>query len=258
MLFLLNPNHHRLIISASVLLLTAQAGFAELELKSLNSVAESAVAKRKYGPYVGVSVGESLGQEGTVRIGSRTLPLDDSDGSASVSIEVGKSWKMKRLPVQASVEAEGTFMATSLSGSVDPTGLAAADVAQYEADMNSLFFTLNGSLALDLYRYRARIGKVLAGFRPYVGAGLGGGQVWFRNASARSASQVGGGAVAPNASPFAMDEFISGWNWFAGVEWTWKDKYSVFLEYRDFHFGDLDNLTDYATDGYLVGFRYRY
>ncbi|HYF35702.1 MAG TPA: outer membrane beta-barrel protein, partial [Prosthecobacter sp.] len=156
------------------------------------------------------------------------------------------------------VEFEGTFMATNLQGSVPTGGLAASDVAQYEADMNSLFFMLNGSFALDLYRYRARIGKVLAGFRPYVGAGLGGGQVWYRNASALSASQLSGGAVAPSSTPFSIDEFINAWNWYAGVEWTWQDRYSVFMEYRDFHFGDLDDMTGYSTDGYLVGFRYRY
>jgi hypothetical protein len=45
---------------------------------------------------------------------------------------------------------------------------------------------------------------------------------------------------------------------YAGVEWTWKDQYAVFAEYRDTHFGDMEDLTGYATDGYLVGFRYRY
>ncbi len=240
------------------LLATLSAFSAELELKSLGDAADGAKAKRKYGPYVGVSVGESFGQEGNVRIGSNSFPLDDVNGSAIFSIEVGKSWKMKRLPVMASVDVEGTFMSTSLSGSIPTAALAPSDVASYEADMNSLFFTLNGTLALDLYRYRSRIGKVAAGFRPYIGGGLGGGQVWYRNATARSASQTTGGTVAPSSVPFSVDEFINAWNWYAGVEWTWQDKYSVFLEYRDFSFGDLENMTDFSTDGYLVGFRYRY
>jgi len=122
----------------------------------------------------------------------------------------------------------------------DKTGLALAD-------MNSLMFTLNGTLALDLYRYRARIGKFAAGFRPYIGGGLGGGQTWFLNPATTGANAL-----------FTMDEFINTWNWYAGVEWTWKDQYSVFAEYRDTHFGDMEDLTGYATDGYLVGFRYRY
>jgi hypothetical protein len=32
----------------------------------------------------------------------------------------------------------------------------------------------------------------------------------------------------------------------------------VFAEYRKTYFGDLDNLRNFRTDGYLVGFRYRY
>ncbi len=245
-----------LLTAASFCALTAQA---ELELKSVALDGQGVAVKRKYGPYVGVSAGEALGQKGRVSAGGRgNLSLNDSEGSAIFSIEVGKSWKMKKLPLQASVDVEGTFMSTNLQGKSNTAGLAADDVAEYEADMNSLFFTVNGSIALDLYRYRARIGKVLAGFRPYVGAGLGGGQVWYRNATSRSASQVNGGTTAPSSTPFSIDEFTHAWNWYAGLEWTWKDQYSIFAEYRDFHLGDLEDMKDYSTSGYLVGFRYRY
>jgi outer membrane protein W len=205
-----------------------------LELKSLGDAASGQV-KRKYGPYVGVGIGETLGQEGNLRGGGR---IRSEEGAAIFSLEVGKSWKLKRVPLMFSVDAEGTFMSTTLSDA--KTGLALAD-------MNSLMFTLNGTLALDLYRYRARIGKFAAGFRPYIGGGLGGGQTWFLNPAATGANAL-----------FSMDEFINTWNWYAGVEWTWKDQYSVFAEYRDTHFGDMEDLTGYATDGYLVGFRYRY
>ena len=238
------------------------ASAAELELKSLGG--ETAV-KRKYGPYVGVSVGESFGHEGKVKVEDRNFKLDDSDGSAILSVEVGKSWKMKRVPLMASVDVEGTFMSTELSGRSADAKLAAGgtrlatDTVAYRADMNSLFFNLNGTFALDLYRYRARIGKVAAGFRPYIGAGFGGGQVWYRNATAQSRAQFNKtGNDSASSTPFSVDEFINSWNWYAGVEWTWKDQYSIFVEYRDFHFGELEELTNYATDGYLVGFRYRY
>jgi len=248
-----------LLIPALLSTLALQA--ADLELKSLGDAAEDAKTKRKYGPYVGMAAGASFGQSGEVTIGGRSFPLNDVDGSAMVSIEVGKSWKMKRLPIQGSVDFKGTYMATNLQGTIGNFNGAPAtgDVVSYEADMNSLMFTLNASLALDLYRYRARIGKFFAGFRPYVGAGLGGGQVWYRNAVARSDSQVNhGGALPPTSNPFAVDEFINAWNWYAGVEWTLKDQYSVFFEYRDTNFGDLEELTGYSTDGYLLGFRYRY
>lgn len=206
---------------------------ADLELKSLGDAAEGQTAKRKYGPYVGVSFGETLSQSGTLRTGGN---LKDEDGAAIFSIEVGKAWKWKRLPLMTSIDVEGTFMSTTLTGDT------------VEADMNSLFFNLNGTLAVDLYRYRARIGKFAAGFRPYIGGGFGGGQVWFRNAT----------STDPTANPFSIDEFVNSWNWYAGIEWTWKDQYSIFAEYRDFHIGDLEDLRGFNTDGYLVGFRYRY
>lgn len=232
----------RLRLLLLTLFSTAALQAADLELKSLGDAA-TGQAKRKYGPYVGVSVGESLGQSGKVKFGGQNYSLNNDDGAAIFSIEVGKSWKLKRVPLMVSLDAEGTFMSTSLSG-VSKSGPAAS----YEADMNSLFFNLNGTLALDLYRYRARIGKFAAGFRPYIGGGLGGGQVWYRNAT----------TTGTTATPFTVDEFINSWNWYAGLEWTWKDQYSVFAEYRDFSFGDLEDMTSYGTDGYVLGFRYRY
>jgi len=255
----------RSLVLLTFSLCTLVASAAELELKSLGG-GDGAAQKRKYGPFVGVSVGESFGQSGNVKIGDKKFSLDDSDGAASFSIEVGKSWKMKRFPVMASVDVEGTFMSTELTGrSADANqaagagGRLATDTVAYRADMNSLFFNLNGTLALDLYRYRARIGKFAAGFRPYIGGGLGGGQVWYRNATSKSRAQYNGtGTNAATNTPFSVDEFINSWNWYAGVEWTWKDQYSIFMEYRDFHYGDLEELTNFATDGYLVGFRYRY
>jgi len=244
------------------LLATVGLQAADLDLKSLGDAADGANAKRKYGPYVGISAGESLSQSGSVKSGDRKFSLNDTGGSAIFSIEVGKSWKFKRVPLQFSMDFESTFMQTSLEGQTKDANLpgAAKDAVAYNADMNSLFFNLNGTFALDLYRYRARIGKFAAGFRPYIGGGFGGGQVWYRNAQTQSRSeyQKTPGAVASEASLFTIDEFINSWNWYAGIEWTWKDQYSVFAEYRDFSVGDLDSLTGFNTDGYLVGFRYRY
>ncbi|TDU80831.1 outer membrane protein with beta-barrel domain [Prosthecobacter fusiformis] len=240
-------------------LLQVPANAAELELKSLNSLTDATNQKRKIGPFVSIAVGETLGHTGTTRVGDRNFSLDDADGSAMFSIEVGKSWKAKRIPLQFSLAAEATFTSTTLQGSVPTGSLNPDDLAAYQADMNSLIFSLNGTFALDLYRYRARIGKILGGFKPYVGGGLGGGQVWFRNATGKSADQLTGGTTEPNEQPpFSIDEFINAWNWRAGLEWSWEERYSVFAEYRKSYFGDLDNLRGYGNDGYLVGFRYRY
>jgi opacity protein-like surface antigen len=232
---------------------------AELELKSLGALAEGAKPKRKMGPYVSVMAGETLGQTGTARVGSRAFPVEDIDGSAVFSVEVGRTWDMRRVPVEFSLAAEATFTSTTLQGSVSPAPLANDQIAEYQADMNSLIFSLNSTFALDLHRYRARLGKFWGGFKPYLGGGLGGGQVWFRNATAKSADEVQGGTTLPGeAVPFTIDEFINVWNWRAGLEWTWEERYSVFAEYRKTYFGDLDNLRNFRSDGYLVGFRYRY
>ena len=66
--------------------------------------------------------------------------------------------------------------------------------------------------------------------------------------------------TAPSATayPFAMDDFVNAWQWYAGIEYTWKDKYCLYAEYREFHLGELDELTDFYTKGYALGFRYRY
>lgn len=262
----MHPTTQRFVPAALAVLVfaVATAPAAELELKSLGNLQEASTA-RKYGPYVDVSAGATLGQTGQVSAGGRNFSLDDIDGSAIFSIEVGKSWKMKRLPLMTSVGFEGTFMSTSVSGkSADastPTGgaFAANDLVAYSGDMNSLMFTLNASLSLDLYRYRARMGKILAGFRPYIGAGVGGGQTWFRNVKNQSRAQFQNtGTNAAAQTVFSVDEFINQWHWYAGLEWTWEDRHSAFIEYRDFSFGDLDNLTNFDTNGYVMGYRYRY
>lgn len=236
----------------------APAGAAELELRSLGTPGEGQ-EKRKFGPFVSVMAGETLSQSGQAKVGARNFPVEDIDGSAIFSVEVGKTWNIRRVPVEFSLSAEATFTSTTLQGSVPDANLNADQIAEYQSDMNSLIFSLNGTFALDLYRYRARIGKFWGGFKPYVGGGLGGGQVWFRNSTAKSADQVQGGTTEPGeAVPFSIDEFINVWNWRAGLEWSWEERYSIFAEYRKTYFGDLDDLRGFRNDGYLVGFRYRY
>lgn len=255
------PAHSRISALAALTLLLgclASAGAAELELRSLGAPGEGQ-EKRKFGPFVSVMAGETLSQSGQAKVGARNFPVEDIDGSAIFSVEVGKTWNIRRVPVEFSLSAEATFTSTTLQGSVPDANLNADQIAEYQSDMNSLIFSLNGTFALDLYRYRARIGKFWGGFKPYVGGGLGGGQVWFRNSTAKSADQVQGGTTEPGeAVPFSIDEFINVWNWRAGLEWSWEERYSIFAEYRKTYFGDLDDLRGFRNDGYLVGFRYRY
>jgi hypothetical protein len=55
-----------------------------------------------------------------------------------------------------------------------------------------------------------------------------------------------------------MDQFVNAWQWYGGIEYTWQDKYSLYAEYREFHFGEMDELAEFFTKGYALGFRYRY
>lgn len=272
---------HLLSTAVISLVLAGQAG-AEIELKSLSNLKEGEGTKRKYGPYVGFFYGGTDSQSGDLTVGGLPYKLTDFDHGSTFGIEVGKSWKAKRWPVQASVEFEGSFYSGELGGKA-----SAADIARmyddglqsFKTDLNAVYFMVNGSLALDLYRYRARLGKFISGLRPYVGGGIGGGQLWFRNTVTTSKAQsvatptesapsalgtpTGTGVPATTTAtsstvPFAMDDFVNAWQWYAGIEYTWKDKYCVYAEYREFHLGELDELENFSTKGYALGFRYRY
>lgn len=243
----------------------------EIDLKSIESIKQEG-SKRKYGPYVGMAAGGIYGHEADVLVGGTSaFPLNDFDNGSTYSIEVGHTWRDKKWPVSFSAEFEATFMSTELSGTksaeelsaVDPiTGLpsAGSTLAGYHTDMNAMFFMLNGSIALDMHRYRARVGKFLAGMKPYIGGGIGGGQLWFRNTTTQSKDQLLGTnpLTAADQNPFSIDEFVSAWQWFGGIEYSWKDRYCLYAEYREFHLGETEDMTNYVSKGYAIGFKYRY
>ena len=265
----------------------------EIELKSLNTVQNDPATKKKYGPYVGVFGGANNSQLGNVNIGGFNYSLNDKDNSAVFGFEVGKTWRTKKAPIAFSMDFEGSFMQTELSGALDPEVAAGPrsaipapasvnpllkpaitspgapktpqlpsdnTVAAYTADMNAAFFMINGTVSLDLWRYRARLGKFIAGLRPYIGGGFGGGQIWYRDSYSISLAQAADSTstILPASSPFTIDEFVAAWQWYGGIEYAWQDKYSVFAEYRQFHIGELEGLSDFYTKGYTLGFRYRY
>jgi opacity protein-like surface antigen len=271
----------RLSLLSLLLATTSLLHAGGIELKSLSTVKDGEETKRKYGPYVGFFYGQSDSQQGTLTAGGLPYALGDFNAGSSFGIEVGKSWKAKRWPLMTSMEFEGMYSSGELSGRASEADLARMSedgLASFKTDMNSVMFMVNGQLSLDLYRHRARLGKFLGGLRPYIGAGVGGGQLWFRNTVTTSKAQslAPATALAPAAlgtpsttattavpkaatvTPFAIDRFVSAWQWFGGVEYTWKDKYSFFAEYREFHLGDFEELSDYFNKGYNLGFRYRY
>lgn len=274
---------------ASLLLLAVPAAShaAEIALRPLTSLKDGDASKRKYGPYVSFFGGSITGQQGNVNMFNANYSLNDTQNGSFYGIEVGKSFKAKKWPLMVNLGFQGSFGSTELEGETDEETLALMPdngLAAYHTDMNAVMFMVNGSLSLDLYRYRARLGKFISGMRPYVGAGIGGGQLWYRNTTttskaqkvaadaAAAAAEAGVPAVLPIpgipapaaigtpalAFPFAVDEFVGAWQWFGGVEYTWKDKYCLFAEYRELHLGDVSEITDYLNKGWSMGFRYRY
>jgi hypothetical protein len=292
------PNSANCFIRASLAGAIALLGIGnlsagEIELKSLNTVQNDPATKKKYGPYVGVFGGANSTQNGNVQIGGFDYSLNDKDNAAVFGFEVGKTWRSKKAPIAFSMEFEGSFMQTELSGALDPevangprsatsapptvnpliatvspasgtpsTPTLPSDdtVAAYTADMNAAFFMINGTVSLDLWRYRARLGKFIAGLKPYIGGGFGGGQIWYRDSYTISLAQAADATstVLPANSPFTIDEFVAAWQWYGGIEYAWQDKYSVFAEFRQFYLGEIEGLSDFYTKGYTLGFRYRY
>lgn len=269
-----SPATYRLVCLGQALLLAFSAivHAGEIELKSLNTLKDGSETKKKYGPYVGFYGGKMGDLGGKVSINGLGYGLNKFDDGSIYGIEVGKSWKSKKYPFMLSLEFEASFANSELSGSVDAASQKKTDpltglplygdnaLHSYKTDMNAVYFMVNSQISLDLYRYRARLGKFIGGLRPYVGGGLGGGQLWFRNTVTQSKAQAADplSPIASTANPFAVDDFVNVWHWYGGLEYTWKDKYSIYAEYRDLHYGDLPDVLDLSTSGWVLGYRYRY
>lgn len=207
--------------------------------------------------YVAIKGGTTTGQSGELTIGDDALDLLEYDGAFVFGIEVGYAWRMKRLPFESSLEFEGGFLSSELNGALgaDMLGTAAPeDIIAVQTDLNAAFFMLNGALTLDLWRYRARLGRVITRLRPYIGGGIGGSQLWFRNTETVTADPN----AVPTENPFATDEFVFAYQWFGGLEVMVNEKVSLFGEYRELTFEDFENVTDLKHSGWQLGIRVNY
>ena len=236
----------------------------ELDLKSLKKSEEE--QQSKYGPYVGLFGGQSTGQDASMTIDyiGRSLDYDvsDWDGNFLMGFEIGHSWKTRRF-LEFGLEFEGFFSGTDLQTfangeSGDGTAVQLSDVYQAAADMNFAAFMLNGVVNLDLRKLRPRVGTFISNLRPYVGAGLGGAQVWFRNQRVVTVGDAFGAPTAAASSPFGLDQFVFAYQAFAGLEYQLKEKFSIYAEYRWFHMEKVDVLDEFKTEYFVGGLRYRY
>ncbi len=248
------------VLSFSALCTQSHAG--EVELKSLQPLDS---AKKKYGSYVGVFGGATTSEGGNLELDylGKTLGYDllEDDGNMFVGIEVGYSWKTKYF-LEFGLEFEGIFSSSEVGGFLSDANagvpIALSDVATASADLNYAAFMLNGVVTLDLKKLKPRIGGIVPKIRPYIGGGVGGAQVWFRNQTIQTVGDLAGIPTAPSSSPFAVDEFVFACQLFGGVEIQINDKVAIYGEYRQMRLEKVAELSDFESDIVLGGVHIRY
>ena len=135
-----------------------------------------------------------------------------------------------------------------------PLDIPADGLISFRTDLNAVLFMLNGSVTLDLRRYRARIGPYLSNIRPYLGYGIGGAQLWFRNTESVTKDPT----KQPSVSVFEMDEFVFARQFFAGVEYNVNNRFSIYGEYRKLELEDFGPASNFETESWMAGLRMRY
>ncbi len=234
---------------------TVPAYAEDLDFKELKTIQQ----QKKYGPYVGVFGGTTQSQDYELNIGGNPFVINPNNGGFVGGIEVGYSWKQKKFPLEIGLEFEGFFFATDLEGVIGPTPttpITGGTVVATSTDMFAVAFMGNAWIGLDLWRYRARLGRFIAGWRPYVGAGVGGAQLWFREVVATTSSTVAG--TIPLASPFESDEFVLAYQVFGGVEYRFNDRVALYAEYRRFTIEKTVDISNYVTNIWTAGLKLRY
>lgn len=248
--------------AALIVSLCSLASAAELDLKSLQPVEDK---KKKGGAYVGVFAGSTISQDADMNLQYVGRSLDynvrDHSGDLLVGLEVGYSWKT-RYPVEVGIEFEGFFGSTEINSAVTPAGAAEpprqpSDVATANADMNYVVFMLNGIVTVDMRKF-PNAGPILPRFRPYVGAGIGGAQLFYRNQELQTVGDLAGTPTAPSVTPFGIDEFVFASQIFAGVEYKVTEKLGVYAEFRRLYFAKTNDLDGFHTDLAVGGVHLRY
>jgi opacity protein-like surface antigen len=240
-----------------------QAG--EVELNALEPLETK---EKKWGPYVGVFAGVTQSQESSVTVQGFDFDSVDNDGAAFFGLEIGHSWRMKKVPVELALEFEGFYTASEFEATInraaatDPTNPAPGNnVGSVKTDLNSAVFMVNGSVILDLRKFRPRLGKVPTGFRPYFGGGVGGAQMWFRETQTQTVSEVLTGtpsSATAEFAPFDQDQFVLAYQVFAGLEYQFNENISAYAEFRRVTFEKFDIVREMETEVWGGGIHLRY
>lgn len=253
-----------LAMAGCVLFAAVPLGHAgEVELKSLDA-GES--QEKKYGPYVGVFGGSTTSQDAEMTVDYMTHELVydvlPNDNAFVMGFEVGYSWRTKHY-LELSLEFEGLFSSTEASAALSNTGnegapITRGNVVTARTDINYAAFMLNGVMTLDLRKLKPRIGGWIPRLRPYVGGGIGGAQVWFRNQEISTVGGLLGFDTPSDVDVFSTDEFVFAYQIFAGLQIQITDKLAVYGEYRKLMLEKVAELDDFETEMLLGGIVIRY
>lgn len=243
-----------LFIGSLILVLPALLLAEEVDLKALKSL--DAESKSNQTPYAGVYGGTTMSQSADVKIDGNKQDLDETTGSAVIGLVVGNRWRLEKVPLELGLGFEAMFLSTELNGELPgaPAAppFAGTDVAGFQTDMNAAVFLLNGTLALDARRYRPYTGTFLSSFKPFVGAGVGGSQLWFRDTTLDTVTP----GSTPTSTAFSMDSFVFAWQAYAGLEYAFNDKVAIYGDYRQLNLANIDDeVSDYENTLWTAGVR---
>ncbi len=230
-----------------------------VELSSLASPEKEVTEERTYGPFTGVYFGSMDLESAKFVFDDLNYRLDGSEDNFLMGFEIGYAWRTKYL-LEFALSFEGMYGSAALEATIaDDNGVVAGNrLGSSFADLNAATFFLNFQMALDLQRLKPCIGPVYR-FRPYVGLGVGGSQVWYRNQRSLSVSELGGGAVAlAGPSLYEIDEFVFANHFNVGVEFRISKHFDLYLEYRRLILDSLSDAADIETGSVIAGFQYRY
>lgn len=250
---------------AVLALTTTFATAGEVDLKSLQPL-EAKATKKKGGAYVGVFVGNTISQSTEMSIDyvDHSLSydvLDDSDNLIA-GFEVGYEWRT-RYPVTIGLEFEAFYGSSEINALASTQAnqgvpILLSDAATIKTDASYVAFMLNGTFALDLRRYRPQLGPIIPRFRPYLGAGIGGAQLWYRNQKIQTYGDILAIPTASSASPFSLDEFVFAYQVFGGLEYKVNEKFGIYGEFRRLNFAKTNDLGKFETDMLLGGIHIHY
>lgn len=252
-------------IAGSLFLFAGISSAAEIDLKSLQPL-ETAKKKNKNGAYVGVFLGQSTSTSANMQLNYVGHSLDydvaDRDGDLLAGFEVGYQWRSK-YPINLGLEFEAFYGSTEINASPANalnagTPIDLGDVATASTDLNYVAFMINGTIGLDLRKYQPHIGKWIPKFKPYVGGGIGGAQLWYRNQRVQSFGDLLALPTASSATAFGIDEFVFAYQIFGGLEFKINEKLGIYGEYRRLTFDKTNELTDLEINTVLGGLKLQY